>query len=215
MADELIEEWDWETGLPTGRAVSRTLAHKNGTPHEGVHLWIVSYIDKKPCLLLQRRAPHKEFYPGKLDITVGGHVLFGQTESKVGKEAFEEIGIHPSSDDLIDLGFFRYDEKIPELNLDHREYQHIWLMFSDRQLDDYDFHDGEVDALAAVPFDEFTAILDGSDSCSALVYDGKDVTERTIVRDEFHPLFFTGPMVSYMSYLVKQIRLRLETDNQE
>jgi isopentenyl-diphosphate Delta-isomerase len=215
MADELIEEWDWETGLPTGRAVSRQLAHRKGIPHEGVHLWIVSYINENPYLLLQRRAPHKEFYPGKLDITVGGHVLFGQTESKVGKEAFEELGIHPSSEDLVDLGFFRYDEKIPELNLYHREYQHIWLMFGDRSLDDYKFHDGEVDALAAVPFEQFTGILNGSESCSALVYDGDDVSEKTIIRDEFHPLFFTGPMVTYMRYLVKQISLRLPSDQKE
>lgn len=205
MAVEMVEEWDWETGRPTGRAVERDEAHRTGIPHEGVHLWIISLIDDIPYILLQRRAMSKQFYPGYLDITVGGHVVFGQKEDKLEKEAYEELGIIPPKEDLIDLGYFRYEETIPEFSLDHREFQRIWLLFDNRPLDSYRFNDGEVDALAAVVLGEFRETLATESPASGYLYDGITVTEKTFNYDAFHPLFFKGPMVDYMRFLFEQI----------
>jgi isopentenyldiphosphate isomerase len=205
MSDELIEVWDWNTGKPAGLAVSRDEAHRNGIPHEGVHLWIVSVIDAIPHLLLQRRAANKEFYPGYFDITVGGHVLFGQTEGKLEKEAREELGIDLNGKECIDLGYFRYEEVIPEFSLFHREFQHIWLMFSDQPLESYVFYDNEVDALAAIPYSLFKKLLFKGKSTFAYFFDGKETVKKVIPKEDLHPLFFTGPMAGYMRYLVKEI----------
>jgi len=205
MADEMIEEWDWRTGRPTGRAVARDEAHRTGIPHEGVHLWIISAIDDIPHILLQRRAKNKQFYPGYLDITVGGHVEFGQKEDKLDKEAYEELGIIPPKESIIDLGYFRYEETIPEFSLVHREFQRIWLLFDNRQLDRYRFNDGEVDALAAVVLDEFRGTLMTESLASGYLYDGITITRKIFDSDAFHPLFFKGPMVDYMRFLFEQI----------
>jgi isopentenyldiphosphate isomerase len=205
MADERVEAWDWATGKPAGRAVSRAEAHRTGIPHEGVHLWIISMIDGTAHMLLQRRAPGKEFYPGYLDITVGGHVVFGQKENKLSKEAEEELGIIPSEKDIIDLGFFRYEETIPEFSLIHREFQHIWLLFDNRPLDAYHFNDGEVDALAAISYPAFRDIITGGNRCGGYLYDGVSIDKREFIRDEFHPLFFTAPMTGYLRYLTGRI----------
>ena len=83
MSEEFLEEWDWESGRPTGRKVERRLSHRAGIPHEGVHLWIVSLFEGVPHILLQRRAASKALFPGYFDITVGGHVVFGQTETNL------------------------------------------------------------------------------------------------------------------------------------
>jgi isopentenyldiphosphate isomerase len=205
MSEELIEAWDWETGKPSGLAVARKEAHKSGIPHEGVHLWIVSVFDGVHHVLLQRRARDKELYPGYLDITVGGHVVFGQEEDKLGKEAREELGINLDGKVLHDLGYIRYEEKIPEFSLFHREFQHVWVLFDDKPLDEYVFEDGEVDGLAAIPFDRFKEILSGGDSVGGLFFNGGSISKRTFLRKEFHPLFFTGPMMSYMKFLVTEI----------
>jgi isopentenyldiphosphate isomerase len=194
VSEEFLEEWDWESGKPTGRKVERTLSHRTGVPHEGVHLWIVSLFDGVPHILLQRRAATKALFPGYLDITVGGHVPFGLEGGKITKEAEEELGITPDEASLSDLGYFRYEERTPEFNLFHREFQHVYLLRDDRLLSGYRFCDGEVDALAAVPISSFRGILAGDLSCEGLVYDGTRTIRRLLTRREFHPLFFTGPM---------------------
>jgi isopentenyl-diphosphate Delta-isomerase len=209
MADELIEAWDWEKGKPTGVAVSRKEAHLKGIPHEGVHLWIMNRIGNAPHILLQRRAPHKEFYPGYLDITVGGHVLFGQEKEKLQKEAREELGISPREEDLVDLGYFKYEESIPEFSLFHREFQHVWLLFDDRPIDEYRFDDGEVDGIAAVNYPQFKDILSGAESASGYFSEGMAPRKKIFDSSEFHPLFFTGPMVDYMQYLINEIDKRI------
>ena len=149
MSEEFLEEWDWESGRPTGRKVERRFSHRSGIPHEGVHLWIVSRIGGVPHILLQRRAASKALFPGYFDITVGGHVPFGLGSGKIQKEAEEELGIIPDDASLVDLGYFRYEERTPEFDLFHREFQHVYLLRDDRPLSAYRFCDGEVDAVAA------------------------------------------------------------------
>ncbi|MGL4368965.1 MAG: NUDIX hydrolase [Spirochaetota bacterium] len=205
MSGEMIEQWDWDAGVPSGMPVLRSKAHREGIPHEGVHLWIVAVFSGEKYLLFQRRAPDKEYYPGYLDITVGGHVVFGQTEGKIQKEAREELGLDVRDEQLVDLGYFRYEETVPELNLFHREFQRIWLMRDDRALDQYRFADGEVDAIAAVPADDFRKLICAEHSFLALFFDGTAVSERILSRSDFHPLFFTGPMRPYLDRLFRAI----------
>jgi len=212
VSDEMIEEWDWDSVTPTGRAVLRDEAHRKGIPHEGVHLWILCTIESIPHILLQRRAPHKEFYPGYLDITVGGHVVFDQKEDKLGKESFEELGIIPPKDKLIDLGYFKYEESIPEFSLVHREIQHVWILFDDKPLDEYTFNDGEVDALAAVVLEEFRETLSDGKPSGGYLYDGRTITKTVFTPEMFHPLFFKGPMVEYMAKLFGEIDAVIRRD---
>jgi isopentenyldiphosphate isomerase len=205
LSEEYLEEWDWEAGCPTGRAISRTAAHRKGIAHEGVHLWIVSFVGGVRHVVLQRRSLSKTLFPGYLDITVGGHVPFGTSEGKIEKEAEEELGLELDSSKLLDLGYFRYEEITPEFDLFHREFQHLWLLHDDRPLSDYRFNDGEVDAVVSVPLTSFRAVLKGSQFCEGLFYGGEQIAARTIFREEFHPLFFSGPMNSYFEKLLYEM----------
>lgn len=120
---ELLEAWDWETGIPTGLPVARGESYKKGIAHEGVHLWIIRSGTPPYEILFQQRSPHKELFPGCLDITVGGHVPFGLQGNKIQKEAMEELGISPCDADMTDLGYIRYEEITDEYL--HREFQHV------------------------------------------------------------------------------------------
>ncbi len=203
QGDEALEEWDWETARPTGRVVMRRRAHREGVPHEGVHLWIVRASSGAVEVLFQQRAGHKEQYPDCLDITVGGHVLYGQTEGKIQKESAEEIGISPSDDSLSDLGYYRYEERTPSLF--HREFQRVYLLRDERPLLDYRFTDGEVTGMYAVPLESLKRLFVGDFSFEIEGFDGRGIVRRSVRKADFHPLLFAPSMAQYMEVLLRAI----------
>ena len=204
VEDELLEEWDWESARPTGRVISRARAHREGVPHEGVHLWIVRNSGADAELLFQHRAAFKEMYPGCYDITVGGHVPFGWNENKIQKEADEELGISPSDDQLVDLGYFRYEEKNEWLF--HRELQRVYLLPDNRELNRYTFRDGEVDGICAVPIAGLVSLFRADGILEAEAFDGSSSRRIQISRADFHPLLFAPSMERYVDVLLTAVR---------
>jgi isopentenyldiphosphate isomerase len=202
--DEFLEVWDWETGRPTGERVERKVSHREGTPHEGVHLWVIRKRGPSTEVLFQQRASEKDLYPDCLDITVGGHVPFGMHENKIQKEAYEEIGITPDNSELIDLGYFRYQER-DSLHF-HREFQRIYLLEEEQELDRYRFIDGEVTGIYAVPLDKLEELF--VDDIRFLIdgYDGEKTVKREVGREDFHPLLFAPSMKVYVEVLLQGIK---------
>lgn len=211
--EEYIEVWDWEKAVPTGKSVLRQIAHKQGIAHEGVHLWIIRENNKKFEILLQKRAKNKDLYPGYLDITVGGHVPFGLQKNKIQKEASEELGIEPLDNDMIDLGYYRYEEKDEINNFFHREFQHVYLLCDNRKLDNYCFNDGEVEAIYALLFEDFKSIFYKKSTIDSEFYNGKKISRTKITKSDFHPLFFTSPMENYLKTLFQAIECYIKTGN--
>jgi len=201
--EEFLEEWSWEEAKPLGRPVARSYAHKHGIPHEGVHLWVINIVDGIPMVLFQHRAHWKDMYPDCLDITVGGHVPFGLGEEKIQKEAREEIGITPSDDDLIDLGYFRYEER--DEIIFHREFQHVYLYEDRRALDRYVFYDKEVEGIFSVQLDMLKELLQRDFEFCIKGYNGKEILHRNVRRQDFHPLLFSPVMEQYMEILIQAI----------
>lgn len=208
QGNEMLEEWDWETARPTGRSVARGEAHRRGIPHEGVHLWVVR-LGGEPEVLFQRRAHIKEMYPDCLDITVGGHVPFGVHENKIQKEAMEEIGVAPSDSELIDLGYFRYEEVDGELF--HREFQRVYLFADTRSLDGYHFNDGEVDGIYAVKLSDLERMMRGDHQFRVDGFDGRRIVSLLADRNAFHPLLFSPSMTGYMRIVIQAVK-QLNTD---
>ncbi|TAL37906.1 MAG: hypothetical protein EPN93_05395 [Spirochaetes bacterium] len=202
--DEMIEEWDWDLARPTGRAVARKTAHRTGIPHEGVHMWIVRTTAGGPDILFQHRARTKELYPDCLDITVGGHVIFGQNENKIQKESWEEVGIRPPDDELVDLGYYRYEERAD--GLFHREFQRVYLLHDNRTLDGYVFRDGEVEGIFAVPAGSAEALMTGDFSFEIEGFSAGRFAKRLVSRKDFHPLLFQSPMKIYMDVVFQAVR---------
>lgn len=96
----MTELWDIydENAKPTGEVVERTDAIlPAGKYHIVVHIWL--YNDKGE-VLIQQRAPHVYWMPGKW-ATTGGSVISGE-DSKAGaiREVQEELGITLQPSDL-------------------------------------------------------------------------------------------------------------------
>jgi len=202
--DELLEAWDWKTGKATGVSVKRGDSYRYGIPHEGVHLWIVRKAVSDPEILFQQRAKSKALYPDCLDITVGGHVTFGLVSGKIQKEAMEEIGIEINDSALIDLGYYRFEEKTDIYH--HREFQHVYLLSDERPLDSYRFNDGEVAGIYAIPSSFLESLLVKDSFLAVKGFNGQEPEERTVSRKDFHPMLFDKRMELYMSVVIKAAR---------
>ena len=198
---ELLEVWDWENGLPTGQSIERDAAHRDGTPHEAVHLWVLRTVGGRPSLLFQLRAPHKENFPNCLDITVGGHVPYGIGGSKVAKEAREELGFDPDPHRLVDLGWCRYEERHDGRY--QRELQHVYMIVDNRELDAYRFADGEVTGVFEVPLDDVLKILAGAGPVEARGFTGSGIFTKTLDQEDFHPQLFDASMEAYMRVVLR------------
>jgi len=87
--DEAFDLLDDE-GRRSGEVKARHAVHRDGDWHAAVHLWIVDDEDR---LVVQRRSRFKDLAPGKLDVTVGGHLAAGEHWPSALREAEEEIGL--------------------------------------------------------------------------------------------------------------------------
>ena len=90
-----------EQGQPTGKIISRTLAHTKGIRHRTAHIWIVRRKNEHFQVLMQKRAMSKDSFPGKYDTSSAGHIQAGDEPLASGlRELAEELGIHAKPEDL-------------------------------------------------------------------------------------------------------------------
>lgn len=95
-----------EDGTKSGLVRERGVAHREGSLHATVHMWVVRPNQKSGYdVLLQKRSATKDSNPGSYDISSAGHVAAGDTclESAV-REMEEELGIHTCKEQLHYVG---------------------------------------------------------------------------------------------------------------
>ena len=88
--EELWDLYESER-IPTGKTVVRGESFPDGLLRVVIHISVINSAGK---MLIQRRQPFKHGWPGMWDVTVGGHILSGETSScGAQRELFEELGI--------------------------------------------------------------------------------------------------------------------------
>ncbi len=140
MTDEYIDILD-KHGKPTGIVRLKSEAHRLGLYHASVHIW---FFKSSGELLLQKRAYDKDTYPGLWDVSVAGHI--GTEESVVNaaiREIKEEIGIAIEIANLEHIGLW-LSQKTPVPYLFDNEFQHIFLVRSNIDLEDISLQEEEV-----------------------------------------------------------------------
>ncbi len=101
-------------GQPLGTAEREQCHGRPDRIHAVVHLYV---LNPQGELYLQKRGAGKDFYPGRWDTSVGGHVHAGETvQTALEREALEELGIRVA--DAIYLGHYIYE--------DERETEFVW-----------------------------------------------------------------------------------------
>jgi len=85
--------------LSTGTLKTRKQVHQDQDWHCSTHVWLVDV--EQQCLLLQQRAPEKDTFPNRWDISAAGHIEAGSDARETAvRETAEELGIHTESDSL-------------------------------------------------------------------------------------------------------------------
>jgi len=133
---------------------NRTTAHKRGLLHQGTHCWIIRPNNK---ILIQRRSSRISGNPGLLDVSAGGHMVFGETLRDSGREVKEELGLRIPFEKMTYLGNVLKEAKGNKLNGDpyhDKEIVHIFFMYDDTPLDQYKLQEEEVDGIFEMDIDE-------------------------------------------------------------
>ncbi len=187
--DERFDVCD-ASGRPTGRVKRRADVHRDGDWHRAFHCWVTVEDGAVPAVLLQRRGRHKDTWPHRLDVAVGGHFAAGETLGDVVREVEEEIGRAASLADLIPLGR-RIAVGEDEAGIKDREVQDVYLWRSHLPLVAYRPQPVELEALVAAPLPDLLRLLAGqADRASvALLRPGRQQPETgAITRDDFVPV---------------------------
>lgn len=142
-----------EDGAPTGIVKRRADVHRDGDWHRAIHVWVYGVDRDGPFMLLNLRSLQKDTMPGRLDVTVGGHLGAGETVIDAFREIEEEIG---ASLDPETFGFLFLRKALGETE---RELQDVYLVRDDRPLADYRPNPAELEALVKVSLARALAIF--------------------------------------------------------
>jgi isopentenyldiphosphate isomerase len=148
-------------GTPTGEVKARALIHRDGDWHRGLHVWVAGGDESGPFLLAQRRSRDKDTWPGRLDVTVGGHFRAGEGFDQVLREIEEEIGMSPDPGALRSLGI-RVAVGESEPGILDRELDDVYVWRSDAPLADYAPNPDELIELVKLPLEPLLDLLAGT-----------------------------------------------------
>lgn len=152
--DELIEILNPD-GTFSGKSILKSEAHKNGVFHPSVHVWI---CNNNREILIQKRVANKSTFPNLWDISVAGHISFGENPLDTAvRETEEEIGINVLPEKLTSVGTFEHKATHPNGIIDH-ELHYIYVCKIDFHPGDLIPQETEVAELKLIPFDHFLDI---------------------------------------------------------
>lgn len=149
MADELIDIYD-ENNRPLGITKRKSEAHRDGSWHNGSHVWI---YDSKGEVLLQLRSKGKTVHPGTWDTSSSGHFALG--ENAVGaaiREMKEELGLILSEKDF-DAPLVLKSPKSHDGIIDN-EFCNVFFLDLDVSINDMSLDTVEVETVRFVPIDD-------------------------------------------------------------
>ena len=152
-----------EANQPIGIA-DREEAIKKGLLVEGVQLWVINPDTNQ--VLMQKRSRNKKSNPGKIDVSVSGHVQPHETVTQaILREASEEIGLKDSQQ------LYAQMQKFATNQIDLRQYGRqgnyamtFFLAFLNNPLNSYQKDDNEVEELFFMDYDELKRRVREDDS---------------------------------------------------
>ncbi len=149
MTDELIDIYD-ENNRPLGIAKRKSEAHRDGSWHNGSHVWI---YNSKGEALLQLRSKGKTVHPGTWDTSSSGHFVRGENAIRAAiREVKEELGLVLSESDL-GAPLVLKSPKSHDGIVDN-EFCNVFFIERDISIDDMSLDTEEVETVRFVPIDD-------------------------------------------------------------
>lgn len=172
--DEYIELLD-SKGIPNGKKCLKSTAHRNGFFHASVHIW---FYTKSGDILIQKRKYNKDTFPNLWDISVAGHIAFGEEHLIAARrETEEEIGLKISKRELYYIGTSEHRNIHSEKLIDH-ELHHIYLCELKTAINNLVIQKEEVADIKLIPIQLFEKKLICNSTNSDFVPHGKSYYKR-------------------------------------
>ncbi len=149
--DEYIELLN-DSGKPTGKRCLKSIAHKNGFFHASVHIWFYTEDNK---ILIQKRKHTKETFPNLWDVSVAGHIAFGELPIIAAlREIKEEIGVTTEKNHLNYIGQSIHKNTHSKDLIDH-ELHHIYISTLNTSFETLQIQEDEVAEIQLISIDDF------------------------------------------------------------
>jgi len=159
---ELLDIVD-ENGLPTGETVSREEAHRLGIRHRTSHVWLIRRRFGRVQVLLQKRSPKKDSYPGCYDISSAGHIKAGDgfLDSAL-RELSEELGVVAEAGELIFCGLrrFRFRDTFYGRAFVDDQVSSVYALWRDLDADRFTVQKSEVESVLWMDYDDCVAMVE-------------------------------------------------------
>ena len=154
-----------EQGNPTGELVERKRAHREGVRHRSSHVWLFRKKENSVQILLQKRSPGKDSFPGCYDISSAGHIPAGvDFISSALRELQEELGVTCEASELDCCGqrsFYYEMEVYGELFRD-RQVSNVYALWLDREESEFTLQQEEVESVKWFDFAECCELIRGN-----------------------------------------------------
>ena len=162
-SEELLDVIDVETGAVLD-TLPRSEVHARGLWHDVFHCLVVRPSARS--VVLQRRAMSKAAFPGRVDLSVTGHLSAGETPRDGVREADEELGVPMDAAQLVPIGVHLMTAG-PSARSEgtDRERAHAFLLADDRPIDSYRPPPEEITALIEIGIDDLLAIIADPHAC--------------------------------------------------
>lgn len=136
-----------DQGEPTGDIISRSEAHRLGIQHRTAHVWILRQTEGTLQILLQKRANHKDSFPGCYDISSAGHIPAGTDYIPSAlRELEEELGVVAKATDLHYCGTrrFTFKDTVHGLPFHDRQVTQVFLLWLDQPAESFIVQEEEI-----------------------------------------------------------------------
>ncbi|MBR2175594.1 MAG: NUDIX domain-containing protein [Clostridia bacterium] len=165
-----MEQWDLydKDRIKAGIVITRGDSFPNDLYRTVVHIALINSEDR---MLIQQRQKDKHGWPDLWDISVGGHVISGETSSQgAQRELYEELGID------MDFSSLR-----PSLTVNFNSgFDDIYIIRKDIELSDIRLQKEEMQSVKWAELDEILSMIDSGrfipyhKSLIRLIFDMKD-----------------------------------------
>lgn len=149
-------------GRPTGEIVERSEAHRRGIRHRSSHVWLFRQKENTIQILLQKRSPGKDSFPGCYDISSAGHIPAGvDFVPSALRELKEELGVEAAAEELTFCGqrSFYYEREFYGQMFRDRQVSNVYALWLDREASDFTLQQEEVEAVKWFDFEECRTLV--------------------------------------------------------
>lgn len=149
-------------GNPTGKVAERERAHAEGIRHRTAHVWILRKVPDSIQILLQRRSPDKDSYPGCYDISSAGHIPAGvDYVSSALRELEEELGVVADAQQLHYCGqrYFTFQQEFHGTSFWDCQVSNIYILWLNREEKDFKLQTEEVESVRWFDFREAVRLV--------------------------------------------------------